>query len=230
MKLLRNPDFQKLLLEYPRAKRTFLTTIEDKDTASQTNWPSESRGWMGAFCRPLRGFTPFQTWLPTVEMVGYIFEPPYGTKTNYNEPQTHALLHQLPHALRVGYQGTAPAHQICIAVTPLALLWRDRAREQDEGVGHWRHGGPRACPPLDSLYAFRREIRPTSQGQFVQMDSRHIQGALGYGAFSIGVSGVEDTTKYIQGQAKHHRKTTFKGEIEVFLKKHGMEYVDRDLE
>lgn len=31
MKLLRNPDFQKLLLEYPRAKRTFLTTIEDKD-------------------------------------------------------------------------------------------------------------------------------------------------------------------------------------------------------
>ena len=31
MKLLRNPDFQKLLLEYPRAKRSFLTTIEDKD-------------------------------------------------------------------------------------------------------------------------------------------------------------------------------------------------------
>ena len=31
MKLLRNPDFQKLLLEYPAPKRTFLTTIEDKD-------------------------------------------------------------------------------------------------------------------------------------------------------------------------------------------------------
>lgn len=31
MNLLRNSDFQKLLLEYPRAKRTFLTTIEDKD-------------------------------------------------------------------------------------------------------------------------------------------------------------------------------------------------------
>lgn len=52
----------------------------------------------------------------------------------------------------------------------------------------------------------------------------------GYGAFSIGISGVEDTTKYIQGQAEHHRKTTFKEEIEVFLKKHGMEYVERDLE
>ena len=34
MKLLRNPDFQKLLLEYPRAKRTFLTTIEDKDVVT----------------------------------------------------------------------------------------------------------------------------------------------------------------------------------------------------
>ncbi len=52
----------------------------------------------------------------------------------------------------------------------------------------------------------------------------------GYGAFSIGVSGIEDTTKYIQGQAEHHRKMTFKEELEMFLKKHGMEYVDRDLE
>jgi type I restriction enzyme R subunit len=34
MTLLRNPDFQKLLLEYPRAKRTFLTTIEDKDVVT----------------------------------------------------------------------------------------------------------------------------------------------------------------------------------------------------
>jgi len=52
----------------------------------------------------------------------------------------------------------------------------------------------------------------------------------GYGAFSIAISGVEDTTKYIQGQAEHHRRTSFKEELEVFLKKHGMEYVERDLE
>lgn len=52
----------------------------------------------------------------------------------------------------------------------------------------------------------------------------------GYGAFSIGISGVEDTTKYIQGQAEHHRKMTFNEEIQVFLKKHGMEYVELDLE
>jgi len=52
----------------------------------------------------------------------------------------------------------------------------------------------------------------------------------GYGAFSIGISGVEDTMNYIRHQADHHRKLTFKEELEVFLKKHGMEYVPRDLE
>ena len=52
----------------------------------------------------------------------------------------------------------------------------------------------------------------------------------GYGAFSIGVSGVAETQKYIQNQPEHHRKMTFKEELEVFLKKHGMEYLDRDLE
>ncbi len=34
MKLLRDPDFQKLLLEYPRAKRTFIGTVEDKDVVT----------------------------------------------------------------------------------------------------------------------------------------------------------------------------------------------------
>ena len=52
----------------------------------------------------------------------------------------------------------------------------------------------------------------------------------GYGAFSIGVSGVEDTKKYIEEQREHHRTLTFREELEIFLKKHGMEYVSRDLD
>jgi len=52
----------------------------------------------------------------------------------------------------------------------------------------------------------------------------------GYGAFSIGISGVKDTTKYIQSQEEHHRKMTFKEEVAMFLKKHGMEFVEQDLE
>jgi putative transposase len=52
----------------------------------------------------------------------------------------------------------------------------------------------------------------------------------GYGAFSISVSSIGDTTRYIENQAEHHRNLTFKQEVEAFLKKHGMEYVEHDLE
>ena len=52
----------------------------------------------------------------------------------------------------------------------------------------------------------------------------------GYGAFSIGISGLEDTASYIQNQTQHHRKTTFKAELGVFLQKHGMQYLEQDLE
>ena len=46
----------------------------------------------------------------------------------------------------------------------------------------------------------------------------------GYGAFSIGVSGVDDTIKYIGNQADHHRKKSFKDELKAFLTKHDLEY------
>ena len=46
----------------------------------------------------------------------------------------------------------------------------------------------------------------------------------GFGAFSIGISGVEDTIHYIQTQEEHHRKKSFREELEVFLKKHGYDY------
>jgi putative transposase len=46
----------------------------------------------------------------------------------------------------------------------------------------------------------------------------------GFGAFSIGISGVSDTVRYIQTQEEHHRKKSFREELEVFLKKHGYEY------
>jgi putative transposase len=43
----------------------------------------------------------------------------------------------------------------------------------------------------------------------------------GFGSFSIGVSGVDDTIRYIQTQEEHHRKKNFSEEMEIFLKKHG---------
>jgi len=46
----------------------------------------------------------------------------------------------------------------------------------------------------------------------------------GYGAFSIAVSGIEDTTHYIESQAEHHRARSFQDELIAFLDKHGIQY------
>jgi hypothetical protein len=44
----------------------------------------------------------------------------------------------------------------------------------------------------------------------------------GYGAFSVSVSGVDETVRYIQNQADHHQKISFREERETFLRRHGI--------
>ena len=46
----------------------------------------------------------------------------------------------------------------------------------------------------------------------------------GYGAFSVAISGVDDTTRYIQSQQEHHAVHSFTDELIAFLDKHGIEY------
>jgi REP element-mobilizing transposase RayT len=45
----------------------------------------------------------------------------------------------------------------------------------------------------------------------------------GYGAFSIGVSQMNDTIRYIANQAEHHRRSGFDEEFAVILQRHGIE-------
>jgi hypothetical protein len=49
----------------------------------------------------------------------------------------------------------------------------------------------------------------------------------GYGAFSVSISHVEVTVKYILNQEEHHRKRTFEEEFVSFLRKHGVEFDER---
>lgn len=49
----------------------------------------------------------------------------------------------------------------------------------------------------------------------------------GYGAFSIGVSAIEDTVAYINQQENHHKRRTFEEEFVAFLERHGIEYDPR---
>jgi REP-associated tyrosine transposase len=46
----------------------------------------------------------------------------------------------------------------------------------------------------------------------------------GYGAFSVSVSGVEETVRYIQKQEIHHQKVSFRDEVATFLLRHGIAF------
>lgn len=46
-----------------------------------------------------------------------------------------------------------------------------------------------------------------------------------YGAFSIGVSQIPATVKYIENQREHHKKWGFDREMAMFLKRHGIETI-----
>jgi REP element-mobilizing transposase RayT len=59
---------------------------------------------------------------------------------------------------------------------------------------------------------------------FPELRARGFAWQEGFGAFSISISGVDDTVQYIQKQEEHHRKKGFSEELEMFLKKHGYDY------
>jgi putative transposase len=44
----------------------------------------------------------------------------------------------------------------------------------------------------------------------------------GYGAFTIGISQIDDTLRYIANQVEHHRQTSFQDEYRAFLLRHGI--------
>lgn len=46
---------------------------------------------------------------------------------------------------------------------------------------------------------------------------------VGYGAFTIGVSQIRKTVRYILDQEKHHAKRSFAQEWKMFLERHGLE-------
>ncbi len=49
----------------------------------------------------------------------------------------------------------------------------------------------------------------------------------GYGAFSIGTSGVDETIAYIERQEDHHQSRSFEEEFVAFLKRHRIDYDSR---
>src|SRR5262249_20588405 len=55
-------------------------------------------------------------------------------------------------------------------------------------------------------------------------EHRGFEWQKGYGAFSIGISGIPETCVYIENQVGHHKRMTFQEELATILKKHGIEF------
>ncbi len=53
------------------------------------------------------------------------------------------------------------------------------------------------------------------------------QWQAGYGAFSIGQSGVSSLRAYIEKQEEHHKRQTFQDEYRAFLRKYKIEFDER---
>ena len=49
----------------------------------------------------------------------------------------------------------------------------------------------------------------------------------GYGAFSVSESMVDEVDKYIQNQKQHHKKVTYNEEVELFMEKYGLQFINR---
>ena len=49
----------------------------------------------------------------------------------------------------------------------------------------------------------------------------------GYGAFSIGISQIDQTRKYIENQETHHKKVSFQDEYLEFLRKNNIDYDEK---
>ena len=56
---------------------------------------------------------------------------------------------------------------------------------------------------------------------------REFHWQSGYGAFSIGQSGIAQVKGYIAGQKEHHRKAMFQDEFRAFLKNYEVGYDER---
>ena len=58
---------------------------------------------------------------------------------------------------------------------------------------------------------------------------RTFQWQVGYGAFTVGSSDVENIRKYIRNQREHHRKKTFQEEYIELLNESGIEFDEKYL-
>ncbi len=74
-----------------------------------------------------------------------------------------------------------------------------------------------------------RDIKAVSSGWRHEHGDSAFWWQTGYGAFTVSESGIEAVSRYIAYQPEHHRKMSFRDEYVALLRKHQVEYDERDL-
>jgi REP element-mobilizing transposase RayT len=107
---------------------------------------------------------------------------------------------------------------------------------RDSGCEAYRVGGTadhvhiaarlaRTISQADLLEKIKKTSSAWIKTQGGQYASFHWQ--VGYGDFSIGRSQLEELTRYIDNQEKHHRKQTFQEEYRNLLRKYHLDFDER---
>jgi REP element-mobilizing transposase RayT len=81
--------------------------------------------------------------------------------------------------------------------------------------------------PVHSAAEIARVVKTNSSKWVRTKWSREFAWQTGYGVFSVSESNVAAVTKYIVGQAEHHKKHSFEEEFLAFLKKNNVAYDER---
>lgn len=80
----------------------------------------------------------------------------------------------------------------------------------------------RTASIADTLQTVKQE-----SSEWMKSVERDFYWQGGYGAFSIGESGVPAVKKYIASQPRHHEKLSYQDELRTLLKKYNVQYDQR---
>jgi putative transposase len=83
-----------------------------------------------------------------------------------------------------------------------------------------------SLPPIMPVAKAVQLVKAGSSKWMRDTGRRNFAWQEGYGGFSIGASQIAMTVRYISNQPRHHAKTSFQQEWEIFLEKHGMSLQD----
>ncbi|MBK8206704.1 MAG: IS200/IS605 family transposase [Planctomycetes bacterium] len=77
--------------------------------------------------------------------------------------------------------------------------------------------------PKLALADFANKLKAGATGWAREDGHREFGWQRGYRAFSMNQESLESAVQYVKNQESHHAKTSFRDELEGFMKLHGME-------